>query len=186
MTSGDLSEDRATANLGTGPFAGYGRAGAPLGGYAVLVLLFNALFGGLWLVARSLGRPMPERVHAADLLVLGVATHKLSRLIAKDSVTSVLRAPFAAYEGPAGPSEVNEQPRGEGIRLAIGELITCPFCIGQWIAALLGSGLVLAPRLTRLVSAVFAIASLADFLHFGYEATRKFSEQPTVSDEGAS
>lgn len=183
MTAASSSTQAATETSGVGVLAGYGRHDAPFGGYAALVASFNVLFTGLLLFGRRLGRPLPERVAPVDLLVLGIATHKLSRLIAKDSVTSVLRAPFAEYVEPAGPSEVNEKPRGHGLRLAIGELVTCPFCIGQWIAASFGCGLVLAPRLTRLVGAVFAMVSVADFLHYGYEAARKAAEQPVSSDD---
>ena len=56
-------------------------------------------------------------------MLLGVATHKLSRLIATDTATSPLRAPFTRYEGGAGVNEVSETPRGEGPRRAFGELI---------------------------------------------------------------
>ena len=38
----------------------------------------------------------------------------MSRLIAKDSVTSPVRRPFVEFEGPAGEGEVNEQVIGKG------------------------------------------------------------------------
>ena len=91
----------------------------------------------------------------------------------KDLITSFLRAPFTTYEGPAGPGEVNEKPRGTGFRRAIGELLSCPFCFGQWVAAFLMYGLVLRPALTRLIAAIFAVLTLADLLHYGSEALKK-------------
>jgi hypothetical protein len=42
--------------------------------------------------ARNSKDELPEKINFADLLLLGVATHKLSRIIAKDRVTSPLRA----------------------------------------------------------------------------------------------
>lgn len=45
---------------------------------------------------------------------MALATAHLSRLITKDSVTSVLRAPFARFEEPAGEGEVNEEAVGSG------------------------------------------------------------------------
>ncbi len=42
---------------------------------------------------------MPERIGPGDILLLGVATHKLGRLLAKDWVTSFLRAPFTTFKG---------------------------------------------------------------------------------------
>ncbi len=43
--------------------------------------------------------------------------------------------------------------------------------MGQWVAAFLTYGLVLRPRVTRLVASAFAMITLADFLHPAYEAT---------------
>jgi hypothetical protein len=99
-----------------------------------------------------------------------VATHKYSRLLAKDRVTSFLRAPFVRYEGDAGPAEVSETPRGQGAQRAIGELIVCPFCLGMWVASGLGLGFVAAPRVTRFVAGVGAALAVADFLHLAHAA----------------
>ena len=104
--------------------AGYGRADAPLAAYAGLVGLFSAGFAGFLVVAKGTGRPIPNRMSLADIVLLGVATHKLSRLLSKDLVTSFLRAPLAEYQGPGSPGEADETPRGTGWRLALGELIT--------------------------------------------------------------
>ena len=52
---------------------------------------------------------MPESIAYGDLLLLGIATYKLSRLISSDRVTSPLRAPFVEYVEPAGASEVKEK-----------------------------------------------------------------------------
>ncbi len=43
--------------------------------------------------------------------------------------------------------------RGKGIRHAVGELITCPFCTAQWVATAYAAGLVFAPHATRLAGA---------------------------------
>ena len=37
-----------------------------------------------------------------------VATHKLARLVTKESITSALRAPFTRYQGVSGPAELAE------------------------------------------------------------------------------
>ncbi len=97
----------------------------PLGAYAGLVGIFNAVFAGVLLLVKRSGRRVPERITLQDLLLLGVATHKLSRLLSKDWVTSSLRAPFTEYKGPSKiMAEVNESPRGSGWRYAIGQLVT--------------------------------------------------------------
>lgn len=149
---------------------GYSSEHRPLGAYAMLATAFNGLLGGFLAARRRSRQKLPERIEPYDLVLLGAATHKLSRLIAKDKVTSPLRAPFARYRGSAGPAEVSEEPRGTGLRLAIGELVTCPFCIGQWVAAGLLCGLVTAPRTTRFVAAIFATLGVSDALQVVYKA----------------
>ena len=84
---------------------------------------------------------LPRRFGLLDIALLGIATHKLSRLIAKDRITGILRAPFVNYIRSAGAGEVEEEPRGRGIQRGIGTLISCPYCTGPWCATALGFGL---------------------------------------------
>jgi hypothetical protein len=157
-----------------GPFAGYAPAEhRPLGSYAVLTGAFGAALAGTLLGLRAAGRELPERPSAADIALAGVATHKLSRLLAKDKVTSFLRAPFTRYQAPGPPGEVEEQPRGTGMRLAIGELALCPYCLSQWVAAAFACGLVAAPRTTRFVASIYAAETVSDFLQQAYIAVEK-------------
>src|SRR5438034_11399668 len=95
------------------------------------------------------GRRLPDRLTWSDLALIAVATHKLSRQLAKDPVTSPLRAAFTRYTGTSGEAEVAEEVRGRGMRKALGELVTCPFCLGQWVATVGVFGLLVAPRPTR-------------------------------------
>jgi hypothetical protein len=140
----------------------------PLGGYAVLMGAFAALAGGFSAWFRVSGRELPERMEARDLALVTVATHKASRLIAKDRVASTVRAPFTRFEHDAGPGEVSEAARGRGLRRAIGELVVCPYCVGMWISAAFAAGLLVAPRFTRWFAAVLAALFGADVLHVAY------------------
>jgi hypothetical protein len=152
------------------PFAGHSPdQERPLGGYAVLMASFAAVAGGFsaW-ISRS-GRELPERPSPGDLVLMTVATHKASRLIAKDRVTSALRAPFTEFEGDAGPGEVSENARGRGLRRALGELIVCPYCLGLWIAAGFAAGLVVAPRPTRWTAGVLTAVFGSDVLQIAYK-----------------
>jgi hypothetical protein len=45
---------------------------------------------------------LPRKFGALDLALLAVATHKLSRIVARDRITGVLRAPFVSYIRSAG------------------------------------------------------------------------------------
>ena len=141
----------------------------PLGGYVVIMAVFGALLTGAAGLAFATGRKLPHGVGPWDLLLMAAGTHKLSRTLTKDSVTSPLRAPFTRYQETGGPAEVMEEVRHkDGLRHSIGELITCPFCPDIWIAAGFTIGLVFAPRLTRLVAAALTAVTGADFLHLLY------------------
>src|SRR4051812_11692693 len=96
------------------PFAGHADQYRPLGAYAGLVAAFNLGVAGFVAAAERQGR-LPERYPPADLGLMAVATYKLSRLVAKDRVTSGVRAPFTRYQGDAGHGEVDEAARGRGL-----------------------------------------------------------------------
>ncbi|HEY7266367.1 MAG TPA: DUF1360 domain-containing protein [Solirubrobacterales bacterium] len=145
----------------------------PMGSHLALLVAYNTLVGGFLLARARAGKPLPARVGAGDLLLAGVATHKLSRLIAKDRVTAPLRAPFTEFEEEGGPGEVEEKPRGRGPRRAIGELLVCPFCLGQWVATGILAGLAIIPRTTRFVCSIFAAVAIGDFLQILYKGSEE-------------
>jgi hypothetical protein len=156
------------------PFEGYAGAGErPIGGYAVLTGVFFAGVAGAVLAGRATGAKLPERIGAGDLVTIGLATHKLSRAITKDKVTSFIRAPFTEFQRDSGQGEVDERPRGSGLGRSLGELLVCPYCLAQWISAAFVAGLVFAPRATRLVAAVYTAETVADFLQLAYHAAEE-------------
>jgi hypothetical protein len=158
-------------------FAGYSTEERPLVAYAQLVGLYNLAFALFLAAANRSRRPLPQRVAWGDILLLGVATFKLSRLVAKDLVLSPLRAPFTTFEEMAGEGEVKESPRGRGMQRALGELLTCPFCLATWVAAFLAYGLALAPPLTRFVAGILTAQSVSDFLQLSYGAAAETTQK---------
>ncbi|MCW2642394.1 MAG: hypothetical protein JWP76_4700 [Dactylosporangium sp.] len=145
----------------------------PLKGYTVAMAIYAAGAVTVAGLARLTGRQLPERLPPEDLALLAISTHKVSRLLTKDAITSPLRAPVTKFEGPAGEAEINESPRGTGTQHALGELLTCPFCTAVWVASGLAVGLVFAPRLTRFGMGVASAIAGADFLHLGYGAAKR-------------
>ena len=142
----------------------------PLGAYAVITGVYGTTLAGSLVGLRARRHQLPERPTVGDVLLVGVATHKLSRLIAKDKVTSFMRAPFTQFQESSGHGEVEEEPCGHGVRLAVGELLVCPYCLAQWIATAMTLGLIGAPRFTRLLSSVFVAHTVSDFLQVVYRA----------------
>jgi uncharacterized protein DUF1360 len=141
----------------------------PLGGYVAVLAVFGALLAAAAGTAAALGRRLPEQPRPWDLVLLTLGTHKLSRTLSKDAVTSPLRAPFTRYADTGGPAEVMEEARHDsGLRHALGELVTCPFCLDMWVATGFMIGLVFAPRCTRLVAGTFSVLAGADLLQLGY------------------
>jgi hypothetical protein len=152
------------------PYAGYAPADErpPLAAYATFAAVFHAAMAGAVAAAKRSGRNLPERVDAGDIVLIGTASYKLSRLVAKKKVTAFVRAPFTELEGRGGPAELEERPRGSGIRRAIGELLVCPYCLGLWASGGFHAGLLFAPRATRFSASVLSALAISDFLQIGY------------------
>jgi hypothetical protein len=161
----DLRPDVSGYDGRVSVLSGYSHEHRPLAAYGLLTAAFGAAFGG---GVAALHDRLPDHPRATDVAFAGVATYKISRLLAKDRVTSVLRAPFTRYEGEAGPSEVSESPRGRGLQLALGELLSCPYCVGQWVAGALALGQIAAPRTTRFVAGTFTAYAVADALQMAH------------------
>jgi hypothetical protein len=141
----------------------------PLPALAGLIGAYGTTLTVLLAIASRRGK-LPERMSASDLALYSVATHKLARLIAKDPIASPLRAPFTQLEGLDGPAELHEAVVGEGWRHAVGELLTCPFCLGQWVGTAFIFGGVFAPRATRVIATTFAVHAASDVLQYAYSA----------------
>lgn len=146
----------------------------PLLGYVALTSTYAVGALALGLVARRHGA---TRITTRDLVLITVATHRLSRTLAKDAVTSPIRAAFTRYKGPGLPSEVNEEvaPTHEHDQIghALGELVSCPFCLAQWCATALVAGQLIAPTTTRHITSTFTAVAGADVLHFAYSALER-------------
>jgi hypothetical protein len=134
--------------------------------YLGLVGLFLGTFG-----AFSLSRPSRSfELKPLDLVMLGLATFRLGRLAAYDSVVRPLREPFTeTVPDPTGAGDTTE-PEGSGARRAIGELLSCPTCAGTWLAAGQVYALHLAPGPARLLIAIMASVGVAELLGAAVEA----------------
>ena len=155
--------------------AGYAppRERPPLAAYATFAAAFHGAMAGAVAAAKRSGRDLPQRVEAGDVALIGTASYQLSRLITKKKVTAFVRAPFTELEGKGGPAELEERPRGSGLRRALGELLVCPYCLGLWASGGFHVGLLFAPRATRFSASVLTAMSISDFLQIAYKAAEE-------------
>ena len=132
----------------------------PLPEYAALTAGFWTVFLGFVVTNRD---RIPERIPFGDLARVALATYKISRVLTKEDVTAFVRAPVTE------DAEAQE-PKREGMARVLGELLTCPYCLGLWLVGGFHVGLVYAPRETRLVASTFSALAISDFLQLAYKA----------------
>jgi hypothetical protein len=143
----------------------------PLEGDLGAIGVYLGLVSAAAAAVRASGRELPDRIPFGDALLLTVGTFRLARRIAKDPVTSPIRAPFTRFEGASGHAEVAEEVREHGgVKHAVGELLTCPFCLAQWVGTAFVLGYVTAPKATRLAALTMTMVAGSDVLQFAYDA----------------
>ncbi len=130
--------------------------------YAGLTAAFAGALGAF--VARRRDE-LPERISWDDVGRITLTTYKVSRIVSRDEVTSFVRAPVTTDEQATEPKE-------RGVAGAFGHLLTCPYCVGLWVAATTAMAQSVWPRPTRFLTSVFSAHALADFLHAGFVRLR--------------
>src|SRR5690606_9436417 len=96
---------------------------------------------------------------------IALATFRLTHFIVFDRLGYVVRSPFVDEAG---------RPRyARGLLHSIGEGITCFWCCGVWVSALLYLGFWLAPVLMRPVIALLAVAGVHAAIHSSVQKTRE-------------
>ena len=152
------------------------------GHYALISLTYASLLAGTAASARN--KPLLEN---ADILPMSAATFALAKLLVHEKVETWVRAPFVEEDAHG------KRPKGEGLRYAVGELLSCTRCIGAWSALGLVALRVHAPRTGRFVATVLAVSAGNDFLQSGFSAlcartnhleTLEKSAEPTRQPEG--
>jgi hypothetical protein len=141
--------------------------------YGPLLAAYGAVATVFALLARRLGPSRTPRPELSDALLIGLGTFKLSRLVTKEKVLQPLREPFVESTEPGADSEVNSSPGGTGVHRAVGELLTCPFCISVWIATVFVGAFAVAPRAVRLIASGLAAVVVADATQHAYTGLRE-------------
>jgi hypothetical protein len=143
----------------------------PLAGDLGAMGVYLGLVSAAAAAVRASGRQLPDRIPLGDAVLLTVGTFRLARRLAKDPVTAPVRAPFTRFEGASGHADVAEEVREHGgAKHAVGELLTCPFCLAQWVGTGFVFGYVAAPKATRLAALTMTMVAGSDVLQFAYDA----------------
>lgn len=137
----------------------------PLSGYASLVVGHVAVMATAIGLLRRRGVEL-GKMGAGEIVLTGVATYKLSRVITKSWIGTAIRAPFTRYVGQGSGDEVKEVARGHGVQEAVGDLVTCPFCTAHWVASALVLGHDAAPGPTRAITRILAVGAVSDTLQY--------------------
>jgi len=114
------------------------------------------------------GRALPDRPAAADLTLVALGDGEAFETCHTRHGHESAPGPVHAIRRSRRPAELRESVRGHGLRHSLGELVTCPFCMSQWIATGLTFGLILSPRVARQVAGTLLGArsrGLMQFVH---------------------
>ena len=143
--------------------------------YMALNAVFAALLAGVVVAARERTRGS-EPLTSRDLAVTSAATFALSKVIARERIGTWVREPFVEEETDG------QQPRGRGLRHAVGELLTCTRCVGAWSALGLVGLRLTSPSTGRVVNDVLAVSAMNDWLQAGFKLLcAKTNEAPRRS-----
>src|SRR3990170_7047199 len=132
----------------------------------ILSVLFMGVLGLLayWVEVKAGWLKILE-LTAMDVILIGLATFRLGRMIAFDRIMDPLRVPFTKVVDDSSGEGKTVVPRGTGFRQAMGQLICCPTCVGTWVAAVLVALMLVVPAGTRIFLYATAAVGVAELLH---------------------
>lgn len=130
--------------------------------YAFFLTTYVVMWGVFLLIMRIWNLAWPAQVQPVDVLLLCLATFRITEIVTEEKVAEAIRAPFCEkrpVQQPDGSWKEEEVPRRGGLRGVAGELILCPWCAGVWIATLLTFFWMLVPGVARVMMLAFAVAA---------------------------
>ena len=120
--------------------------------------------------AQVVRRGYDVQIRPYDLLLLGLSTYRTGRMVAYERVAQPLREPVTETKPDFTGVGETVVAKGHGLQRAIGELVSCPICIGTWAAAGMVYGLHLAPQPTRVFLSIMATTGAAELMFEASEA----------------
>jgi hypothetical protein len=128
--------------------------------YAALNALWMSLAAGVVVAGR--GRAARYPIQNRELIPMAAATFAISKAVARERIGTWVREPFV-------DEDRGREPKGRGLRRAIGELVTCTRCVGTWSALGVVGLRVMHPDAGRVVSMMLASSAANDWLQAGFK-----------------
>jgi hypothetical protein len=128
--------------------------------YAAVNVVWAGMLAALLGATARGAKPGPA---GAELPIFGLATFTVTKALAKEKVGAWAREPLVEDDGDG-----EHHPRGRGVRYVLGELVTCPRCLGTWSSLGLIGLRVARPREGRIVAGILATAAINDVLQSGF------------------
>lgn len=104
-----------------------------------------------------------------ELGLMGMAAHRIGRMVAFEGVAEPIRAPFTATVPDDSGADDTVVAQGRGVRWVLGELMSCPTCVATWAALGLSIGRLILPGPTRFAVQVLGIAEVAELNYVAVE-----------------
>ena len=131
----------------------------------LLDVVFVTLYVGVMATLYFLGR-LPTSIRSFDVVLLGLAAARLTDIISTDQIMEWLRRPFVKMETTeiAGHEVETRTGRGHELKKVLGDLLSCPWCVGVWVAAGLTYAYFLMPAVIWIFILIMAIAEIGSLL----------------------
>jgi hypothetical protein len=104
-----------------------------------------------------------ETLTVVDVLLITLATFRLTRLFVYDAITKFIREQFLDVEVAARGNKMTLVKPKTGPRRTLADLFSCPWCFGLWAASTITFFYLLTP-MAHFPTLVLAIAGVATFI----------------------
>jgi len=150
------------------------------------VFFVLVLIASLWTLSILRGG-YPESISLFDVLIIALASFRITRLVVYDKITRFFREFFMHKKSveKGGIGYVEMTPYTRGIRATLYQLVTCPWCVGMW-SALIATFCYFATQWAWYVLLLLAIAGVSTLIQLSANAIGWTAEHRkiTVEKEG--
>ena len=133
------------------------------------------------IILETESRIVLDELSTVDFMLMTLATWRLTRLFVYDHITKFIREQFWDVV-KVGKGYTLEKPK-VGPRRTMADLLSCPWCIGVWAAAVVIFFYLVTPYATYPIM-LLAISAVATFLQLLSNLIGHKAEQARIQNEG--